>query len=38
MFLRREIVKWLDVARVGEEMYYFSAGFLIFRQSCSSRD
>jgi hypothetical protein len=37
-FLRREIAEKPDVARAGEKMYYLSAGFLIFRQSSSSRD
>jgi hypothetical protein len=41
MFLNRTNVKSLDVAQVGD-MYYFSAGFLTFKQSeftsCLSAD
>jgi len=33
IFLNRTNVKSLDVAQVGDTLYYFSAGFLTFRQS-----
>src|ERR1039458_10284861 len=33
IFLNRTNVKSLDVAQVGEMLYYFSAGFLTFKQS-----
>jgi hypothetical protein len=33
MFLNRTNVKSLDVAQVGDTLYYFSAGFLTFKQS-----
>jgi hypothetical protein len=42
MFLNRTNVKSLDVAQVGDRLYYFSAGFLTFKQSdltsCLSAD
>ena len=42
MFLNRTNVKSLDVAQVGDTLYYFSAGFLTFKQSdftsCLSAD
>jgi hypothetical protein len=42
MFLNRTNVKLLDVAQVGDKLYYFSAGFLTFKQSeftsCLSAD
>ena len=41
-FLNRTNVKSLDVAQVGDTLYYFSAGFLTFKQSdftsCLSAD
>ena len=33
IFWNRTDVKSLDVAQVGETLYYFSAGFLTFKQS-----
>ena len=42
MFLDRTNVKSLDVAQAGDKLYYFSAGFLTFKQSeftsCLSAD
>ena len=42
IFWNRTNVKSLDVAQVGETLYYFSAGFLTFKQSdftsCLSAD
>ena len=42
MFLNRTNVKALDVAQVGDRLYYSSAGFLTFKQSdftsCLSAD
>ena len=42
IFLNRINVKSLDVAQVGDTLYYFSAGFLTFKQSeftsCLSAD
>ena len=42
MFLNRANVKSLDVAQVGDMLYYSSAGFLTFKQSeftsCLSAD
>ena len=42
IFLNRPNVKSLDVAQVGDTLYYFSAGFLTFKQSeftsCLSAD
>src|ERR1017187_10042341 len=42
IFLNRPNVKSLDVAQVGDTFYYFSAGFLTFKQSeftsCLSAD
>ena len=42
IFLNRTNVKSLDVAQVGDTLYYFSAGFLTFKQSeftsCLSAD
>src|SRR5664280_3409714 len=42
IFLNRTNLKSLDVAQVGDTLYYFSAGFLTFKQSeftsCLSAD